>query len=129
MDFTRRELLRTAAALLVEQWAAAGTIAGLSRTDTDRKVVLVTCGGMRREDTFADSGFSNIPHLNRDLLPQSVFYPFLHNSGVTSHFNTISSVLTGNWQRLDDWGKTPPAAQRSLNICAKAWGSRRIRRG
>ena len=30
------------------------------------------------------------------------------NAGVTSHFNTISSILTGNWQRFDDWGKTAP---------------------
>jgi hypothetical protein len=110
MDLTRRELLRAAAALLVEQWAAARAIAGSSPAVSDRKVVLVTCGGMRREDTFADSGFSNIPHLVRDLLPQSVFYPFLHNNGVTSHFNTISSIVTGNWQRVDDWGKTPPAS-------------------
>jgi hypothetical protein len=29
---------------------------------------------------------------------------------VTSHYNTISSILTGNWQRLDDWGKSRPAS-------------------
>ncbi len=120
MDLTRRELLSTAAALLVEQWAAARAIAGRSPATTDRKVVVVTCGGMRREDTFADSGFGNIPHLCRDLLPQSVFYPFLHNNGVTSHFNTISSVLTGNWQRLDDWGKTPPTSPTLFEYLRKA---------
>jgi hypothetical protein len=65
---------------------------------------------MRRADTFSESGFQNIPHLYRELLPQSAFYPFVRNAGVTSHYNTISSVLTGNWQRLDDWGKTPPAS-------------------
>lgn len=110
MELTRRELLTSAAALLVEQWAASRALAAPSHSLRDRKVVVVLCGGMRRKDTFADSGFANIPHLYRDLLPQGVFYPFLHNNGVTSHFNTISSVLTGNWQRLDDWGKTPPAS-------------------
>jgi hypothetical protein len=27
---------------------------------------------------------------------------------VTAHFNAISSILTGNWQRVDDWGKLAP---------------------
>jgi hypothetical protein len=120
MDLTRREVLKTAAALLVGQWAAANAIADPSPAVPDRKVVLVTCGGMRREDTFADSGFSNIPHLYRDLLPQSVFYPYLHNNGVTSHFNTISSVLSGNWQRLDDWGMTRPASPTLFEFLRKA---------
>lgn len=110
MNISRRELLAGAAALLVEQWAAARAIGDPSRSSVDRKVVLVTCGGMRREDTFAETGFANIPHLHRDLLPRSLFFPFLHNKGVTSHYNTIASVLTGNWQRLDDWGKTAPAS-------------------
>jgi hypothetical protein len=62
---------------------------------------------VRRPETFHASGIANIPHLYRELLPQSVFYNSLRNDGVTSHYNTISSVLTGNWQRVDDWGKTP----------------------
>ncbi len=110
MDLSRRDLLKAAAALLVEQWVEARAIAGTSSPVTDRKVVVVTCGGIRREDTFADTGFSNIPHFSRDLLSQGVFYPFVRNNGVTSHYNTISSILTGNWQRLDDWGKTAPAS-------------------
>ena len=27
---------------------------------------------------------------------------------MTAHFNAISSILTGNWQRVDDWGKLAP---------------------
>ncbi len=108
MEMTRRELMTMTAALLVDQWAGARGIAETLHSASDRKIVLVTCGGMRREDTFADSGYTNIPHLHKDLLPQSLFFPFLQNNGVTSHYNTISSVLTGNWQRLDDWGKTAP---------------------
>ena len=108
MELTRRELLTGAAALLVEEWASARAVARSSLPSGGRKVVLVTCGGMRREDTFAETGFTNIPCLSRDLFAQSVFYSFVHNDGVTSHFNTISSILTGTWQRLDDWGKTRP---------------------
>jgi hypothetical protein len=37
-----------------------------------------------------------------------LFYPNARNEGVTAHFNAISSILTGNWQRVDDWGKIAP---------------------
>ncbi len=108
MELNRRQLLTAAAALVVDQWAAARGIE--SAAPVGRKMIVVTCGGIRREDTFADSGIENIPHLYKDLLPQSVLFENLRNEGVTSHYNTISSILTGNWQRLDDWGKTSPAS-------------------
>ena len=124
MDLTRRELLTGTAALLVEQWAAGRAIAQTSRSAADRKVVVVTCGGMRREDTFESTGYGNIPHLHKDLFSQSLFYSNLRNDGVTSHYNTISSVLTGNWQRVDDWGKTAPASPTVFEYLRKAMGLR-----
>jgi hypothetical protein len=69
---------------------------------------VLACAGIRRTETFADSGLANIPHLSQELLPRSTFFPSVRNAGVTSHYNTISSILTGNWQRVDDWGKSPP---------------------
>lgn len=111
MELTRRDLMKAVAGLVVEQWAAARLLAhGEDRTGAGRKVIVVTCGGMRREDTFAADGLANIQHLQNDLLPRAAFYPFMRNDGVTSHYNTISSILSGNWQRLDDWGKTRPAS-------------------
>lgn len=111
MDITRREILRAAAALVVEQWAGARRLAfGANRSSGDRKIILVTCGGMRREDTFADTGFANIPHLHGELIKNGALYSDVRNAGVTSHYNTISSILTGKWQRLDDWGKSRPAS-------------------
>lgn len=112
MDTSRRNLMKAATILLVDQWASSHqrAFASESTENTGRKVIVVACGGMRRADTFSESGFQNIPHLYRELLPHSVFYPFVRNAGVTSHYNTISSILTGNWQRVDDWGKTPPAS-------------------
>ena len=95
MDFTRREVLAAAAALLVEQWAATRAISQSPTPAADRKIVLVTCGGMRREETFSDTGYGFIPHLYRDLFPQSLFFPYLHNNGVTSHYTTISALTTG----------------------------------
>lgn len=72
------------------------------------RVVVVVIGGVRRDETFSPEGMANIPHLSTDLLPKSLFYRHARNEGVTAHFNAISSILTGNWQRVDDWGKLPP---------------------
>jgi hypothetical protein len=115
VDASRRNLLKAAAILLVDQWAASRRWAFAresARTsgESERKVIVVACGGIRRAETFLNTGLGNIPHLYSELLPHSVFYPFLRNAGVTSHYNTISSIVTGNWQRLDDWGMTPPAS-------------------
>lgn len=109
MELTRRDVMKAVAALVVEQWAEARHLAyGEDRTGAGRKVIVVTCGGMRREDTFSEDGSTNIQHLHNDLLPRAAFYPTVRNDGVTSHYNTISSILSGNWQRLDDWGKSRP---------------------
>jgi hypothetical protein len=74
------------------------------------KVVIVVPGGMRRDESFSPEGVVNIPHLSADLLPKSLFYRHARNEGVTAHFNAISSILTGNWQRVDDWGKLAPTS-------------------
>jgi len=125
MDTTRRNLMKGAAALVLEQWAGARHLAfGEGRGDVGRKVIIVSCGGIRREDTFADTGFANIPHLHGDLLRRGAFYPYVRNSGATSHYNTISSILSGNWQRLDDWGKTRPASPTLYEYARKQMGLR-----
>ena len=115
MDASRRDLLKAAAILLVDQWAGSRGRAFARESSSapakdERKVIVVACAGIRRAESFSATGLGNIPHLYRELLPQSVFYPFIRNAGATSHYNTISSIVTGNWQRLDDWGKTPPVS-------------------
>ena len=126
MDESRRMLLKVTAALLVDQWAAARLVTQDAEPSAGagRKVVILTCGGMRREDTFSDTGFHNIPHLYRDLLPQGAFYPFVRNAGVTSHYNSVSSVVSGQWQHLDDWGKTPPSSPTLFEYLRKQMGLR-----
>ena len=119
--------MKAAAVLLVDQWAMsrqlafAGEAAGGPAKD-ERKVIVVACGGIRRAETFHKTGLGNIPHLYGDLLPRSVFYPFIRNTGATSHYNTISSIITGNWQRLDDWGLTAPASPTLFEYLRKRMG-------
>ncbi|MGH9661120.1 MAG: hypothetical protein ACRD96_21410, partial [Bryobacteraceae bacterium] len=72
-------------------------------------VIVVTFGGgVRYAETFAPEGLGNIPRLAR-LRPQGHFFRTCVNAGVLSHFNSTASILSGNWQRVDDFGFQPPA--------------------
>jgi len=107
---SRRTFLRAAgllvAGMILPQ--ARGFAQRAPGSGPDHKVILVVIGGVRRAETFSPDGLENIPHLANDLLPHALFYPHARNEGVTAHFNAISSILTGNWQRVDDWGKLAP---------------------
>lgn len=75
-----------------------------------RKVILVTFGGgVRTEETFSPTGLRNIPRL-ASLRPEGFFYQNCVNEGVLSHFNSTGSIVTGNWQRVDDFGFEAPAS-------------------
>ncbi len=75
-----------------------------------RKVILVTFGGgVRTSETFSQAGLRNIPRL-AELQPQGFFYQNCLNQGTLSHFNSTASIVTGNWQRVDDFGFEAPAS-------------------
>ncbi len=75
-----------------------------------RKVILVTFGGgVRYTETFMPEGLRNIPRL-AGLRPQGHFFRTCRNLGVLSHFNSTASLVTGQWQRVDDFGFQPPAS-------------------
>ena len=106
MLITRRKLLELAPLAAAERLARA---ANPKSAAIAKRVVLVTIGGIRRQESFSKEGAIYIPHFVNDLAPQGLFYPLTINEGVTSHFNTISSILTGVWQHVDDWGSQKPA--------------------
>ncbi len=101
MLLSRRKYLEVLSAAVLQRVLAA---APTRSRKAPRSVVLITLGGIRRQESFSSSGQIHIPHLANDLMPQSLFYPYTINEGVTSHFNSIASVLTGIWQHVDDWG-------------------------
>jgi len=110
VDKSKRTFLHAAGMLM------AGLLLPMARAEqgqqtaagSGHKLVVIIPGGIRRDETFSPDGLVNIPHLSADLLAKSLFYPHVRNEGVTAHFNAISSILTGNWQRVDDWGKLAP---------------------
>ena len=109
VDESKRTFLRAAGLLAAGMVLPHVRAEEVSRAaDSSHKIVVVIVGGVRRAETFSRDGLENIPHLAGDLLPRSLFYPYARNEGVTAHFNAISSILTGNWQRVDDWGKLAP---------------------
>jgi hypothetical protein len=107
-DPAKRTFLRAAGLLAAGMMLPHMRAEKRSATESGNKVILVVIGGVRRAETFSRDGLENIPHLVNDLLPHALFYPHARNEGVTAHFNAISSILTGNWQRVDDWGKLAP---------------------
>ncbi len=110
-DPSRREFLSAAAALLVGLGLPSTCLAGGGQHGaggSGQRVVLVIFGGVRRAETFSPEGIENIPHLSGDLLQRALLFTDIRNEGVTAHFNAISSIFTGNWQRVDDWGKLAP---------------------
>lgn len=75
-----------------------------------RKVIIVTFGGgVRYSETFAPEGLHNIPRM-AELRNEGHFFRTCRNQGVLSHFNATASILTGNWQRVDDFGQQPPSS-------------------
>jgi hypothetical protein len=106
-ELTKRSFLQLAGISIADRMLPARV---LPAPDTaTRKVIIVTFGGgVRYSETFSPEGLGNIPALAR-LQPQGFFFRSCKNAGVLSHFNSTASIVTGNWQRVDDFGFEPPA--------------------
>jgi len=126
-DPSKRTFLRAAgllvAGLIAPQGRAHQTLS--SAAGPGHKLVVVIFGGVRRAETFSSEGIVNIPRLSGDLIQKSLFYASIRNEGVTAHFNAISSILTGNWQRVDDWGKLAPTTPTLFEHFRKRLGASR----
>jgi hypothetical protein len=125
MDESKRAFLRAAGLLLAEgilQKRLAGKW-GAGEKAPAHKIVLAIFGGVRHAETFSPQGLDNIPHLSQDLMPKGLFYHQVRNEGVTAHFNATSSIFTGNWQRVDDWGKLPPTTPTFFEYFRKQLGA------
>jgi hypothetical protein len=88
-----------------------------------RKVILVTFGGgVRYAETFAQDGLRNIPRLAA-LRAESHFFHTCSNAGTLSHFNSTASIVTGNWQHVDDFGGEAPASSTIFEFYRKLTGA------
>jgi hypothetical protein len=93
-----------------------------SRGSANKIIIVTFGGGVRYSETFAPEGLRNIPRLVT-LRPEGYFFKNCINSGVLSHFNSTASILTGNWQRVDDFGFEPPAGPTLFEYYRKQSGA------
>lgn len=111
-DQTKRAFVKLSGLAIAHRILPAGLLRAAEKKTPDnrRKVIIVTFGGgVRYSETFAPEGLRNIPRLAA-LQAQGKFFRTCANSGVLSHYNSTGSILTGNWQRVDDFGFERPAS-------------------
>jgi len=110
LAFTRREFLRSAAGVtLGSGLLASGLLAGAGVPQKRRKVVVITFGGgARDQETFAPEGQENIPHLMRELIPQSTFFTQVINRGILGHYVATASLATGVYETVNNFASLPP---------------------
>ena len=117
---TKRAFLKLAGLSIAPRIAPSFLLQGDTIQTKSRKVIIVTFGGgVRYAETFAPEGLHNIPRLAA-MRPKGFFYRNCINAGVLSHFNSTASIVTGNWQRVDDFGFQPPAAPTLFEYYRKA---------
>lgn len=110
LSWNRREFLRTAAGVaLGSTFVSAASIARAAAVAKDKKVVVITFGGgARDQETFAPEGQENIPHLMRELIPQSSFFTQVVNHGILGHYVATASLATGVYETFNNFAAKPP---------------------
>jgi hypothetical protein len=110
LAFTRREFLRSAAGVtLGGSLLGSGLLAHSGVPQKRRKVVVITFGGgARDQETFAPEGQENIPHLMRELIPQSTFFTQVINRGILGHYVATASLATGVYETVNNFASLPP---------------------
>lgn len=74
-----------------------------------RKMIVVTFGGgARDQETFAPEGQENIPHLLRELIPQSSFFTQVVNQGILGHYVATASLATGVYETFNNFAAVAP---------------------
>lgn len=110
LAWTRREFIRSASGLALGSALLPSRL--LARTGVPvakRKVVVITFGGgARDQETFAPEGQENIPHLVRELIPQSAFFTQVVNRGILGHYVATASLATGVYETINNFASLPP---------------------
>ena len=105
----RREFLRDAAGLTLGSLLPTRLFARAGAPPKRQKVVVVTFGGgARDQETFAPEGQENIPHLMRELIPQSAFFTQVVNRGILGHYVATASLATGVYETINNFASLPP---------------------
>jgi hypothetical protein len=106
---TRRDFLRSAAGVAIGSTLLRPSWARATGIRAKRKVVVVTFGGgARDQETFMQEGQENIPHLMRELIPQSSFFTQVVNRGILGHYVATASLATGVYETFNNFAAVSP---------------------
>ena len=107
---SRREFLRSVTGVaLSSALLGSGLAARTGIPERKRKVVVITFGGgARDQETFAPEGQENIPHLMKELIPQSSFFTQVVNRGILGHYVATASLATGVYETVNNFASLPP---------------------
>jgi len=110
LSLSRRDFLRDAAGLaLGSALLPPALLARSGVPQKDRKVVVIKFGGgARDQETFAPEGQENIPHLMKELIPQSAFFTQVVNRGILGHYVATASLATGVYETINNFASLPP---------------------
>jgi hypothetical protein len=109
LAFTRRDFLRSAAGVALGSTLLHSPIALAGAAMKRRKVVVITFGGgARDQETFAPEGQENIPHLMREMIPQSTFFTQVVNRGILGHYVATASLATGAYETFNNFAAVSP---------------------
>src|SRR6202045_4871318 len=109
LAFTRRDFLRSAAGVALGSTLLHSPIALAGAVMKKRKVVVITFGGgARDQETFAPEGQENIPHLMREMIPQSTFFTQVVNRGILGHYVATASLATGTYETFNNFAAVSP---------------------
>jgi len=110
LSFSRREFLRSASGLaLGSALLPSSPLAFGATPQYKRKVIVITFGGgARDQETFAPEGQENIPHLMKELIPQSSFFTQVVNHGILGHYVATASLTTGVYETFNNFAAVSP---------------------
>jgi hypothetical protein len=109
LAFTRRDFLRSAAGVALGGTLLHSPMALAGAAMKRRKVVVITFGGgARDQETFAPEGQENIPHLMREMIPQSTFFTQVVNRGILGHYVATASLATGTYETFNNFAAVSP---------------------
>jgi hypothetical protein len=110
LSLGRREFLRSAAGAALGSTLLHSSPSAFAATpQSKRKVIVITFGGgARDQETFAPEGQENIPHLMKELIPQSTFFTQVVNRGILGHYVATASLATGVYETINNFASLPP---------------------
>jgi hypothetical protein len=104
----RRDFLRAATGAVLGNTLMSPFAPAVTRPKRRKAVVITFGGGARDQETFAPEGQENIPHLMRELIPQSTFFTQVVNRGILGHYVATASLATGVYETINNFASLPP---------------------